>query len=391
MNHWVTNTILKPQSAESVTPENRQKATLNYILWCAVILIGIVAVFRLIEWVQAPTRTNSFFFANTLLGILVFVFAAHLNNRHKVKTAGVLFLIIGFHLCLTAYPIRNPDQVLLYFALPIAAASFIIRSWSSFLYALLCAAGFNVVYFMYFQNDPYPVFSIFCLLMISVITSLASKVVKQMSDQLVAAYDTTIEGWSQALEMRNRETEGHSHRVVELTMQLVIKLKVDEGQWDHIRRGVLLHDIGKMGVPDNILCKPGPLTADETAVMRNHPQYALKLLEPIPYLKPALDIPYCHHEKWNGTGYPRGLKGEDIPMSARIFSVIDVWDAMRSARSYRAEIPEPQVVEYLRSESGRSFDPRVIKAFFEMMGFPLYAAEHSSFISRSRQVEKIES
>ncbi|MBP9041609.1 MAG: HD domain-containing protein [Anaerolineaceae bacterium] len=391
MNRWITDAIFKPQSAETVTPENRQKATLNYILWCAVVLILLVTCVRLYEWLRAPTKMNSFFLANTLFGILILAFAAHLNNKQKVKTAGSLFLIISFHLCLTAYPIRNPDQVLLYFALPTAAASFIIRSWSSILYSVICTAGFNVVYFAYFQGEPYPVFSLFCLLMISVITSLASKVVKQMSDQLVTAYDTTIEGWSQALEMRNRETEGHSHRVAELTMQLVKKLNIDESQWDHIRRGVLLHDIGKMGVPDNILCKPGPLTAAETAIMRNHPQYALKLLEPIPYLRPALDIPYCHHEKWNGTGYPRGLKGEDIPMAARIFSVIDVWDAMRSARSYRAEIPEPQVVEYLRSESGRSFDPRVIKAFFEMMGFPLYATEHSSFISRSRQIEKIES
>jgi HD-GYP domain-containing protein (c-di-GMP phosphodiesterase class II) len=194
-------------------------------------------------------------------------------------------------------------------------------------------------------------------------------ILDRMFSQLVEAYDTTIEGWSQALEMRSQETEGHSHRVTELTMQLVQEMKIDQSLWVHIQRGVLLHDIGKMGIPDTILCKPGPLTPAEWELMREHPAKACQLLSKIPYLQPAIEIPYCHHEKWDGSGYPRGLKGEEIPLEARIFSVIDVWDAMRSHRSYRNAIPENQVIEYLYTESGRSFDPQVIKAFFEMMKF----------------------
>jgi len=165
-------------------------------------------------------------------------------------------------------------------------------------------------------------------------------------------------------------------------MQLVQEMKIDQSLWVHIQRGVLLHDIGKMGIPDTILCKPGPLTPAEWELMREHPAKACQLLSKIPYLQPAIEIPYCHHEKWDGSGYPRGLKGEEIPLEARIFSVIDVWDAMRSHRSYRNAIPENQVIEYLYTESGRSFDPQVIKAFFEMMKFKVpEPAMSNSFLS----------
>ena len=145
--------------------------------------------------------------------------------------------------------------------------------------------------------------------------------------ELTLAYDTTIEGWAQALELRDRETEGHTRRVADLTVKLAQALGVKSEDLIHIRRGALLHDIGKMGIPDRILLKPGPLTPEEWEIMKKHPVYAWELLSPIKYLRPALDIPYYHHERWDGTGYPRGLKGEEIPLSARIFAVVDVWDA----------------------------------------------------------------
>ncbi|MEN6410243.1 MAG: GAF domain-containing protein [Anaerolineaceae bacterium] len=190
------------------------------------------------------------------------------------------------------------------------------------------------------------------------------------NDELSLAYDATIEGWSRALELRDQETEGHTQRVTELTVHLAQHMGFDVDSLVHIRRGALLHDIGKMAIPDAILLKTGPLTGAEWDVMRKHPEYAYQLLSPIPYLRPALDIPYCHHERWDGTGYPRGLSGENIPLSARIFSVIDVWDALRSDRPYRPAWAEEKVWEYIRSHIRMRFDPTVVEAFIAMMNGP---------------------
>jgi len=155
-------------------------------------------------------------------------------------------------------------------------------------------------------------------------------------DELSQAYDSTIEGWSHALDLRDKETEGHTRRVTDLTLELARVFGFSDEELVHVRRGGLLHDIGKMGVPDKILLKEGALTAEEWVIMRQHPVFAHELLLPIDYLRPSLDIPYGHHEKWDGTGYPRGLKGEEIPLIARIFAVVDVWDALTSDRPYRA-------------------------------------------------------
>jgi PAS domain S-box-containing protein len=182
--------------------------------------------------------------------------------------------------------------------------------------------------------------------------------------ELQLAYDATIEGWSQAMDLRDKETEGHSLRVTELTIRLARGIGMSEDEIVHVRRGALLHDIGKLSVPDAILLKPGELTDEEWALMKKHPQLAYDMLLPIAYLHPALDIPYCHHEKWDGTGYPRGLKGQEIPLSARIFAIVDVWDALTSARPYRAAWPRQKVIDYLWQQSGAFFDPAVVKAFF---------------------------
>ena len=184
---------------------------------------------------------------------------------------------------------------------------------------------------------------------------------------LMVAYDATIEGWSRALDLRDKETEGHTQRVTEMTERLARALAVSDAELRHMRRGALLHDIGKMGVPDAILLKPDKLSDEEWKIMRQHPQLAFEMLAPIVFLKPALEIPYCHHERWDGTGYPRGLKGEQIPLSARIFAVTDVWDALCSHRPYRGAWPEEQVREYIRAEAGKHFDPRVAQVFLETM------------------------
>lgn len=188
--------------------------------------------------------------------------------------------------------------------------------------------------------------------------------------ELQQAYDATIEGWSRALDLRDRETEGHTQRVLEMTVKMARAAGIAEEEIVHVRRGALLHDIGKMGVPDRILNKPDKLSDDEWEIMRRHPGLAYEMLNPIAYLHPALDIPYCHHEKWDGTGYPRGLKSDEIPLAARLFAVVDVWDALMSDRPYRRSWPEEQVFEYIRSQSGKHFDPRAVDVFFACLDHP---------------------
>jgi putative nucleotidyltransferase with HDIG domain len=171
---------------------------------------------------------------------------------------------------------------------------------------------------------------------------------------------------ARALELRDKETEGHTQRVTEMTVRLARELGMADEELVHIRRGALLHDIGKIGVPDSVLRKPSALTVVEMSVMRKHPEYAYELISAIEFLYPAIDIPYCHHEKWDGTGYPRGLRGDAIPLAARIFAVVDVWDALSSDRPYRKAWPPEKVMEHLRRLSGTHFDPQVVEAFLKL-------------------------
>ncbi|NOH02457.1 MAG: HD domain-containing protein [Chloroflexi bacterium] len=192
----------------------------------------------------------------------------------------------------------------------------------------------------------------------------------QASNQdLEEAYQATLEGWVRALDLRDKETEGHTIRVTEITERLARRIGVNENDLVHIKRGALLHDIGKMGIPDGILLKPGALTPEERLLIQKHPMYAYEMLSPIKFLQPALDIPYCHHEKWDGSGYPRGLKEEEIPLAARIFSVADVWDALVSNRPYRKGLLPADVKKKIREQSGVHFDPHVVEAFLSMDEF----------------------
>jgi putative nucleotidyltransferase with HDIG domain len=184
--------------------------------------------------------------------------------------------------------------------------------------------------------------------------------------ELERAYQATLEGWVRALDLRDKETEGHTQRVTILTYRLARSMGVSDADLIHITRGALLHDIGKMAIPDGILLKPGQLTEEERQLIQKHPTYAYEMLRPIDFLVPALDIPYCHHEKWDGTGYPRGLKGDEIPFAARIFPVIDVWDALTSDRPYRKAMPQDEVRQLVRAGSGKHFDPHVVEAFLDL-------------------------
>jgi putative two-component system response regulator len=193
------------------------------------------------------------------------------------------------------------------------------------------------------------------------------KNLEEAHKQLLFAYDETIEGWSRAMDLRDKETEGHSQRVTELTLKLASAFGVPKQDLVHVRRGALLHDMGKLGIPDSILLKTSKLDDEEWEFMRQHPQLAYNMLYPIEYLRPALDIPFCHHEKWDGSGYPRGLQGEQIPLAARLFAIVDVWDALTSDRPYRKAWEREKVLTYIKEESGKHFDPNVVDAFLQLI------------------------
>jgi PAS domain S-box-containing protein/putative nucleotidyltransferase with HDIG domain len=185
--------------------------------------------------------------------------------------------------------------------------------------------------------------------------------------RLTDAYEATLEGLAIALELRDKETRGHTRRVTQLTVRLAQAMGVPEEDIVHIRRGALLHDIGKIGIPDGILLKPGALTVEEQMIMARHPTYAYEMVTAIPFLHPAIDIPYCHHEKWDGTGYPRGLSDEAIPLAARIFAVVDVWDALSTDRPYRKSWPREKIIAHIKEMSGTHFDPAVVTTFLKLV------------------------
>ena len=189
---------------------------------------------------------------------------------------------------------------------------------------------------------------------------------QKATEEMKRAYDATLEGWSRVLDLRDRNTDEHTNRTVTLTVALAKRVGCSESEIEHIRRGALLHDIGKIAVSDAILQKPTGLTKEEFEIIKKHPEVAYDLLSHIDFLVPALDIPYCHHERWDGTGYPRGLKGDDIPLAARIFAVVDVYDSLTSERPYHAAWDEVDALAYIREQAGKHFCPYAAEAFLEM-------------------------
>lgn len=203
------------------------------------------------------------------------------------------------------------------------------------------------------------------ILLYDIETAISS--LQDKTDQLQLAYDATIEGWARALSLRDDETVGHSRRVTENAARMAREYGLGGEEIADLRRGALLHDIGKMGIPDEILHKDGPLDEDEMDTVRKHPGFAEEMLEKIEYLQGALDIPLYHHEKWDGSGYPEGLSGNDIPVAARLFAIIDVWDALTSDRPYRQALPRGEALRYMRDQSGKHFDPELLELFFTLL------------------------
>jgi len=190
--------------------------------------------------------------------------------------------------------------------------------------------------------------------------------IDKLLEDLNLSYEKTLEGWTKALDLRDKETEGHTRRVVELSLDFAHTIGLEAASIEDLQTGALLHDIGKLGVPDAILLKPGRLTDEEWVTMRLHPVYAYEWLSPIGHLSTAVEVPYGHHEKWDGSGYPRGLAGTGINLLARMFALVDVWDALRSDRPYRKPLSESETIEHIRSGSGTHFDPELAEAFIAM-------------------------
>lgn len=350
--------------------EYRQKL-LEIFLKASVWVTLFLLIVNLVEWYIdpiTPWRVQNVV-ADLFTMVLLAVFLWINRQGWTVFSAwGILLMAIA-----VVYQSYSPEHLtssIVLVTLPIVLSSFLIRPAASFLFMAVAIVFYLLVYL---TNPDEVAIDLFASLVLPVLAGgsyYVALLLNQTIAELVVAYDETIQGWATALEMRDSETQGHSARVCELTITLARRMNVPERELIHLRRGVLLHDIGKMAIPDAILHKPGPLTEEEWQVMRRHPEYARTYLIKVPFLGPALDIPYFHHERWDGSGYPNGLAGENIPFYARLFAVVDVWDALTSDRPYRGAWPPEKTLAYLQAESGKQFDPRVVSAFIEMLQTP---------------------
>jgi HD-GYP domain-containing protein (c-di-GMP phosphodiesterase class II) len=345
----------------------RKQAILQMILSAVGVALLVVTFMNLSEWVITQNAGTILYLASDLICLLLVAGIWQLNRERRTRTASYLLLIGLTVLPSLAFSLPDVDHLLLIYAIPVITASFLLNPSCSFFFAGLSTLFYTLAYFNSPEPFAYNYLSIIAIFVLAAISWLISKILNRTLQELLVSYDATIGGWAQALELRDKETIGHARRVMELTLDIARKLNIPEEDLVHIRRGVLLHDIGKMGIPDNILLKAGPLSSEEWNIMQMHPSYAFQVLDPIPFLQPALDIPYCHHERWDGSGYPRGLRGSEIPLPARIFAVVDVWDALTHDRYYRPAWPENRAEEYLRQQSGVQFDPQVVQTFFAVL------------------------
>ncbi|MBK8617245.1 MAG: HD domain-containing protein [Anaerolineales bacterium] len=358
--------------------ERKGKILALYIMLLFGIVVYILINNLYVIAVYSPPEYNLYLIQDIITFIPLLLFWK-LNQKGYVTLTAYSAVLFSILAAVLGSETKFMEYLMVVFALPIGISSFVIKPSSSVFFALLTAIAYTTSSILEGYIWEYNLTAIIALFSLAIMTwSIAHQLeqTQQKNDALVRtlrrsnrdikdAYETTLEGWSHALEIRDHETEGHTQRVTDFTTRIAIKMGFSEEQLIQIHRGALLHDIGKLGIPDVILHKPGPLTDAEMATMRTHTQIAYNLLYPIEYLRPALTIPTYHHEKWDGTGYPHGTKGNDIPLEARIFAVIDVYDALSYDRPYRKAWTKEKVIEYIKSESGKHFDPDVVKIFLQ--------------------------
>lgn len=375
---WTTLTRFTAVEVDNPSLKRKGQLLSLFIGLCFALLIYTLINNIFIQFTN-PNKENLIFTIQDIISFIPFYFFWRANKKGNVLPTAYIAITFTILASVMLSDMKFIEYTMVIFALPIGMSSFIIRPSSSFLFAAMVTifytiASINVGYAWEYNFTA--ILALFALAFMTWVTAHQLENTIQQNDDLVhnlkhinqsiqQAYESTLEGWSRALEVRDRETEGHTQRVTELTMRMARLMNFSEEQLRHIHRGALLHDIGKLGIPDDILHKPGPLTEQELRVMQTHTQIAYDLLSPIDYLQPALNIPFYHHEKWDGTGYPHKLKGKAIPLEARIFAIIDVYDALSHDRPYRKAWPKQKVIEYILAESGKHFDPKVVEIFIK--------------------------
>lgn len=372
------NQAMRPIPFEEIIDLPRILRPIFYIAIGSALLVSL----NMLQGGIGPSSISVFI----LSGITLVLFGVFIRGNHRAAGIGLLLsltAVTSFNLAIAG---GIHDNVMVIFPILITFAGLLFGKRIVPTLTLIILIEVSIIYWLTragvvqpfkgrVMADLQDFITVVILLLVSgvliwVTINILEKNYHQLVDserKLRESYDQTILGWGHALELFDRETEGHSQRVTQLTLDLAGALNLREDELVHIQRGTLLHDIGKMGVPEEVLNKPGPLTAEERSIVQQHPIHAYNLLKGIPYLQKALEIPFCHHERWDGNGYPRKLKGEEIPLPARIFAITDNWDALTNDRPYRKAWTEEAAVEYLRSQKGKKFDPEIVEAFLGMV------------------------
>ncbi|HMD89753.1 MAG TPA: HD domain-containing phosphohydrolase [Anaerolineaceae bacterium] len=360
---------------------DQRKRTLNFILWIAFfasVLLGLISIH--FEDYQAG-------YVILLLNPTCLV-CLFLNARGKFYTAAGIASVVMFFAAVYDLYSRGSlldDMGIVAFPVLIVACSLLFGKRGLYVFSGLSLLAISAIGVLEINrliiNQPSKIDAsdlttalvlVLCVsVLVWVIIDNAQKNLQRIKadDQDIrVSYELTLESLAKALEFRDRDTESHSRRVVELSLALAKEMGLGEEDLVNIRRGALLHDIGKLAIPDKILLKPGALSHEERSVMQEHAAHAMELLSDIPFLQPCISIPYCHHERWDGTGYPQGLKGEEIPLYARIFTIIDQWEALNSDRPYRNAWPRETILNYIKDNSGKIYDPKVVEKFLSLIG-----------------------
>lgn len=350
--------------------QRRGRLLSMYLLMCGVILIHLTVV-NLIFRPEDVKAFREYIIQDLASAFVVYILWVFNRKGYTLWTA-IIFISFSIITPVFVFTPKDLESTMVILALPIMASSFVITPTASFFYAFLASAGYTISILFYDMFYLYNFTSIITLFGISFAAFITAwqfnkslEKNETLLNKLEQSYEITLDSWSRALDMRDKETEGHTQRVSKLTLRIAQKMGFSKEDLTHMRRGALLHDIGKLGVPDSILLKAGPLTDEEVSFMRQHTQFAYDLIYPIEYLRPSLDIPTTHHEKWDGSGYPRGLSGEQIPLAARIFAIVDVYDALTSDRPYRAAWAKEKAIQYIREQSGLHFDPQIVPIFLQ--------------------------
>lgn len=357
-----------------VSYEQAQKAKLLHVILFATLLGALFFALQNVKWNDFPSAVSFFL----LTGVCVL--ALYLNHRLRFGLAAFLFcasalVVLDYALFSGGASLHDPGIVA--YPVFILCTAFLFGRRGLGIAVFLSIASVTMLYLLEAYKISTPLVPstpnrVLGLSILFIVLALVTAIIRETWDthlvKLRESYDLTLQGWAKALEYRDGEIEGHSRRVTDLCVTLARKMGSSEEEILQIRRGAYLHDIGKMAIPDRILQKPGPLDDEELAIMKQHPDLALKLITGIPFLQAALSIPYSHHEYWDGTGYPQGLKGAEIPLASRIFTVVDQWDALTSDRPYRKAWPREKVIAHLRENAGKLYDPRIVRVFLDIVG-----------------------